>query len=243
MFELVTIGIVVGMLSGFFGVGGGTVLVPFLLVLGYDTKVAIGISVVQMVFSSIYGSYLNKKNGSLDLNIVLYIGIGGFVGALLSGSLASYFSNTTLELIFLLFATFALVRLFVKVPEHKEKRELNKFLLFLIGAGVGSLSMTIGVGGSVLIVPILVGFLHVDLKKSISAGLFFVVFSSMAGFISHFMIGHIDFKTGLIVGLSSLIGVYYGIYLKQRVEHSLQKKLIVVFYVIVVSYLTYRILG
>jgi uncharacterized membrane protein YfcA len=61
LFELVTLGIVVGTLSGFFGIGGGTVLVPMLLALGYDTKVAIGIAVVQMVFSSIYGSYLNKK--------------------------------------------------------------------------------------------------------------------------------------------------------------------------------------
>jgi uncharacterized membrane protein YfcA len=243
MFELLAVGTIVGFLSGFFGIGGGTILVPMLLALGYETKVAIGIAVVQMVFSSIYGSYLNKKNGSLDFSIVLYIGIGGFVGAMLSGGLASYFSDTTLEIIFLLFATFALIRLFVKVKEHKEQRRLNKFLLFFIGLCVGSFSMTVGVGGSILIVPILVGFLHVDLKRAISAGLFFVVFSSIAGFSSHYMSGHIDLETGLIVGISSLFGVYYGIYLKQKVQHTLQKKLIVLFYVVVVSYLTYRIFG
>lgn len=162
---------------------------------------------------------------------------------MLSGGLASYFSDTTLELIFLLFATFALVRLFFKVEEHKEHRKLNKILLFFIGLSVGSISMTIGVGGSLLIVPILVGFLHVDLKRAISAGLFFVIFSSVAGFISHYMSGHIDLHTGLIVGISSLFGVYIGIYLKQKVKHALQRKLIIIFYVSVVSYLIYRIFG
>jgi len=240
--ELLIIGMIVGFLSGFFGIGGGTILVPMLLALGYDTKVAIGVAVVQMVFSSIYGSYLNKKNGSLDLSIVLYIGIGGFIGAMLSGGLAAYFSDTTLEIIFLLFATFALIRLFYKVKEHKEQKNVNKFLLFFIGFCIGSVSMTIGVGGSILVVPILVGFLHVDLKKSISAGLFFVVFSSIAGFASHYANGHIDLKTGLIIGVSSLLGVYYGIYKKQKVNLVLQRKLIVLFYVVIVSYLTYRVL-
>lgn len=243
MLELVILGIVVGLLSGFFGIGGGTVLVPILLALGYDTKVAIGISVVQMVFSSVFGSYLNKKNGTLDLNIVLFLGIGGFTGATLSGSLAAYFSNITLEIVFLLFATFALIRLFFKIPEHKEQREVNKFLLLVIGGFVGSLSMMIGVGGSILIVPILVGFLHVDLKRAISAGLFFVVFSSIPGFISHYLNGHIDLKSGLIIGISSLFGVYYGIYLKQRVRSTLQRRLIVVFYISVVSYLSYRVMS
>jgi uncharacterized membrane protein YfcA len=242
MLELIILGIIVGLLSGFFGIGGGTILVPMLLALGYDTKVAIGIAVVQMVFSSIYGSYLNKKNGSLDLSIVFYIGIGGFLGGTLSGGLASYFSDVTLELIFLVFATFALIRLFIKVKQHKQQAEVNKFILFIIGLGVGSISMTIGVGGSILIVPILVGFLHVDLNKSISAGLFFVVFSSIAGFISHYISGHIDFINGLTIGISSLLGVYYGIYFRQRVKDDIQRRLIIFFYVAIVSYLTYRLL-
>ena len=239
--ELILLGISVGVLSGFFGIGGGTILVPLLLLLGYETKVAIGIAVVQMVFSSIYGSYLNNKKGTLDVNMVFVIGIGGFLGALLSGNLASSFDDKTLEIIFLCFAIFALVRLFFKTKEHHDEKNVSKIVLFSIGLGLGTASMTIGVGGSIILVPILVGFLHVPLKKAISAGLFFVIFSSTSGLISHSLKGHIDFEAGIMIGLASLVGVYVGIHLKDKVNSILQKKLLVGFYMLVVIYLIQRI--
>ena len=241
MLELILLGAGVGVLSGFFGIGGGTILVPLLLMLGYETKVAIGISVLQMVFSSIYGSYLNNKKGTLDVPMVLVIGIGGFVGALLSGSLASSFSDATLEMIFLSFATFALLRLFFKTKEHRDQREVSKLTLLMIGVPLGAISMTIGVGGSIILVPILVGFLHVPLKKAISAGLFFVIFSSVAGSISHARLGNIDYESGVVIGLASLVGVYIGIHLKDRVDTVLQRRLLAGFYLLIVMYLLQRI--
>ena len=241
MLELILLGVSVGSLSGFFGIGGGTILVPLLLILGYETKDAIGISVLQMVFSSLYGSYLNNKKGTLDVPMVIVIGIGGFIGALLSGFITSTVDDSVLEMIFLSFATLALLRLFFKTKEHRDQREVSKVTLLLIGIPLGAVSMTIGVGGSIILVPILVGFLHVPLKKAISAGLFFVIFSSVAGFLSHARLGHIDYESGIVIGLASLIGVYIGIHLKDRVDSVLQRKMLVAFYFIVVAYLIYRI--
>jgi len=241
MIELSLLGLIVGLLSGFFGIGGGTILIPILLALGYETKVAIGISVVQMVFSSVYGSYLNNKKGTLDVAMVLFIGVGGFVGALLSGLITSSISDENLELIFLAFATFALLRLFFKTHEHREQKEVSRVILLLIGLILGALSMTIGVGGSIILVPILVGFLHVPLKKAISAGLFFVVFSSVSGLISHSLEEHMDYESGIVIGLASLVGVYVGIHLKDRVSSTLQKSLLVSFYLLIVLYLIKRI--
>ena len=237
MIELILLGIIVGVVSGFFGIGGGTILVPLLLILGYETKIAIGIAVVQMVFSSIYGSYLNNKKGTLDIIMIGTIGVGGFIGALLSGVIASVFSDENLEIIFLSFALFALFRLFFKTKEHRDQKEVRKVILLTIGIPLGAISMTIGVGGSIILVPILVGFLHVPLKNAISAGLFFVVFSSVAGFISHAKVGHVDYESGIIIGLASLMGVYVGIHLKDRVDATLQRRLLIGFYLLVVLYL------
>jgi uncharacterized membrane protein YfcA len=87
-----------------------------------------------------------------------------------------------------------------------------------------------------------VGFFHVPINKAISAGLFFVVFSSIAGFVSHAVLGHVDYESGIIIGLASLVGVYLGILLKDKADAQLQRKLIVVFYMIVVTYLAQRII-
>lgn len=241
MIELIFLGMGVGFLSGFFGIGGGTILVPALLFFGYQIKDAVGISVVQMVFSSVYGSYLNNKKKTLDVPLVLVIGIGGFCGAFLSGFVASKIDDKTLEIIFLAFAVFALVRLFFKTKANGVQKDVNKAILFFIGIVLGMMSMLIGVGGSIILVPILVGFLHVELKKAISAGLFFVVFSSVSGLISHSLSREIDFYSGVVIGFASLVGVYIGIHLKDRVDAALQKKLLVGFYLLIVLYLAKRI--
>jgi len=234
LIELVILGMFVGTLSGFFGIGGGTILIPLLLFFGYEIKSAIGISVVQMTFSSIFGSYLNLKKGSLDLKIVSFIGAGGFLGALLSGFFTQYFSHLTLEIIFLFFATFALLRLFFHTHQSNSSKEVSSFVLFIIGIPIGAISMMIGVGGSIILVPLLVGFLHIELKRAISAGLFFVIFSSVAGFISHLYYASIDFYSGMIIGLASLVGVFFGIYLKEQVSNVLQRKLLILFYLMIV---------
>ena len=241
MYELIFIGTVVVVLSGFFGIGGGTILVPMLLFLGFDIKSAIGISIVQMLFSSVFGSYINNKKGTLNVIMITYIGVGGFIGALFSGLITSSISDKSVEIIFLTFAIFAFFRLFFKTIEHNDIREVSSYILLFIGIFIGMMSMTIGVGGSIILVPILVGFLHIPLKNATSAGLFFVVFSSLAGFISHSYSGHIDYKSGIIIGLASLVGVYSGIYLKHKVSDRVQKALLVTFYLLIVLYLLKRV--
>ncbi len=241
--ELLFLGAAVGTLSGFFGVGGGTILVPALLLMGYDMKVAIGISVVQMVFSSIYGSYLNLKKGTLDTKMVAMIGAGGFAGALLSPYIIQTLPTEVLEWIFLSFVLFALARMFFKTKEHQDERSAHPIILLSIGVVLGAFAISIGVGGSILLVPILVGFLHVPLKKAVSAGLFFVVFSSLSGFIGLSIAGGIDYQSGVIIGLASLVGVAGGIWLKHHVHDTHHRLALMLFYISVASYILYRLVG
>jgi len=174
------IGIIVGSLSGFFGIGGGTILVPILISLGYNIKTAVGISVMQMVFSSIYGSWLNHRNGNLNLKDGLAIGFGGFVGALGSGWLVSSVPEIVLESMFVAVVLFAIYRFFhaSDYPENKKNLAVPTYVLGAVGAFIGLFAISMGVGGSILLTPILVGFLYYPIKKAVSAGLFFVVFSS-----------------------------------------------------------------
>ena len=51
--ELIVFGLITGFTSGFFGIGGGSILIPMLLLVGFVMKEAVAISIMQMVFSSI----------------------------------------------------------------------------------------------------------------------------------------------------------------------------------------------
>lgn len=57
----ILMGVIAGITSGLFGIGGGMVIVPLALTLGLSSHHAISLSVVQMIFSSIFGSFINFK--------------------------------------------------------------------------------------------------------------------------------------------------------------------------------------
>ena len=238
------IGIGIGGLSGFFGIGGGTVLVPVLLLLGFEMKVAVGISIVQMTFSSIFGSYINYRKGSLIFNDGLMVGVGGFVGGYLSAYLTAGVSDRFLQYIFIFFVLFALYRLYnaPKEQDMEDTKTVSKFILFIVGIAIGLISVTIGVGGAIILIPILSGFLHYPFKKAVSAGLFFVVFSSMSGLIGRLVHGTIDLHNGLIVGISSLFGVYLGILLKEKIHSQNLKYFTIIMYLIILIVMIYKIL-
>jgi uncharacterized membrane protein YfcA len=192
--------------------------------------------------ASLFGSYINNKNRLIDMNLIIPIGIGGFIGAIGSSFFVSAVSNETLEYIFLLFLIYA----FFKVIKGS-KGDSGKFVqppkavLLLIGTGIGFFSISIGVGGSLLLVPILVGFFHYDIKKAVATGLFFVIFSSLSGVINYSISGTVDYFNGLVIGTASLLGVYIGIRLGRLSSEKLQKTLLLLFYGGVMLYLAYRL--
>ncbi len=236
------IGIGIGGLSGFFGIGGGTVLVPLLLLMGLEMKVAVGISIMQMMFSSIFGSYLNYRKGTLEIGEGIFVGFGGFVGGYLSAYLTASIPDIVLQYTFIAFVLFAIYRLLIATEPHDEVicKTLPKWLLFVIGVGIGIIAVSIGVGGAIILIPILSGFLHYPIKKAVNAGLFFVVFSSASGFIGRVIHDEIDLHRGLIIGLASLAGVYVGIWLKDKVHAKNHKLFIVGMYLFILGIMTYK---
>lgn len=242
MLELIPFGIITGFISGFFGVGGGMVLVPMLLLAGFIMKEAVAISIMQMVFSSIYGSFLNSKTAKNVLKDGLIIGIGGFFGGLQSGFIISNVSNETLQYLFIAILIYSILSIFKSPAEinEEEKKTSNKFVLLLIGAIIGVTAMSIGVGGSIMLTPLLVRFLNYDLKKATSLGLFFVIFSSVAGFTSLTINNQMLFTEGATIGLSSLIGVYFGIKVKNSIKSTSYKKYILILYIAILISMIYK---
>ena len=241
MITAIIIGIITGFFSGFLGVGGGTILVPMLLFLGFELKEAIGISVTQMMMSSMYGSFLNYKKGLLKIKNGLSLAIGGAVGASLSGIIVHIAPKWLLGAIFLTLVLIAIIRFFITVKEPQTEPPIDNKKLFFIGVFVGSMAISVGIGGAVLITPILVGFLKYKLKTTVSLSLFFVVFSSISGFISQSIAGYINYSEGFTIGVSSLLGTYFGVKLYHKIDTNMHKKILFLWYIFVLISMTYKL--
>lgn len=236
--ELILFGLITGFTSGFFGIGGGMVLVPLLLYAGYDMKESVAISIMQMVFSSIFGSFLNLRKQKHLIVDGLLVGIGGFTGGLFSGSIIATLSSQTLQYMFILILIASILKIFKTPVNHEDEiKRPNKLFLILIGMGIGAFAMSIGVGGTIMLTPLLVGFMRYQLKIATTLSLFFVVFSSIAGFISLSLSNQMLYNEGVIVGFGSLIGVYFGIKVKNMVHIKSYKNSVLILFTIILIFM------
>jgi hypothetical protein len=232
MLILAFVGLITGFLSGFFGVGGGTITVPLLVFFGFNLKNAIGISVVQMLFGSIFGTYLNMKRGNIDIKAYFPFLIGGLFGGFSGAFLANKTSDHNLLLLFLVILILAILRVFFSPAEHHLPEKRSFLLYVLIGLFIGILSGMIGVGGAILLTPILVGFLNFSVKKAVTVSLYFVIASSASALVGLYHFRNVDLQDGTIAALFSLGGVWLGIHLASKVHANRHKSLLLFVYIV-----------
>jgi uncharacterized protein len=100
---VVSLGAVVGFLAGLFGVGGGVVMVPFLVfVLDKTQHAAEGTALAVIVPTAIAGVIVHMRNRNVDLRIGALMAVGGVAGAYLGASIALRLEGDTLKIIFAL---------------------------------------------------------------------------------------------------------------------------------------------
>lgn len=240
--ELIALGVAVGTLSGFFGIGGGTVSVPLLMYLGFGIKEAIGISVMQMLVGSVMAAWVHQKKKTYVISDIKYFGFGGLVGAILGAGLVKILDAVFLGWAFLAIVTFTLGRLALSSPEPTRPEILNRPLYVAIGSGVGLFSGMLGVGGAVLMTPILVSFMGFELKKASAIGLFFVIFTSASALVTLGILGMLNWEAGLIMAISSLLGIILGIYLVHKIQLNHYKRVLVTFYSLIFCLTAYKII-
>ena len=238
---IIILGVFIGIVAGFFGVGGGAVLVPILMMMGYPIHEAVGISILQMFISSATGSLLNYRSKKLDISIVLYLGLGALLGGFLSPLIVLSSSALFLEVLFLIFVLLAFVKFLYTPAQANHIKKENKVLLALVGACTALVSSSIGIGGAILLTPFLNAYMGYELKKATAASLMFILFSSFAGTISWVLTGELLYKEGLVLGFSSIVGVWTGLYLAHKVNVKTFKLLLVLLYVVVLIYIVNKI--
>jgi uncharacterized membrane protein YfcA len=112
----VAIGLAAGILSGLFGVGGGILIVPALIMIAnLPTKAALGTSLGALLLPvGLLGAYTYYQHGHLNVQAALLISVGLFFGAWLGAQLAQTIPSLTLQRMFAVFIVLAAVRLWLK---------------------------------------------------------------------------------------------------------------------------------
>ncbi|EJB13854.1 hypothetical protein HPCPY1313_0846 [Helicobacter pylori CPY1313] len=257
-FILALVGLFTGITAGFFGIGGGEIVVPSAIFAHFSYSHAVGISLMQMLFSSVVGSIINYKKGLLDLKEGSFAAFGGLMGAILGSFILKIIDDKILMAVFVVVVCYTFIKYAFsnnKKPEHFEEMHFdlhanNKTpekkcpipfvsmdrthgVLMLAGFVTGIFSIPLGMGGGILMVPFLGYFLKYDSKKIVPLGLFFVVFASLSGVISLYngrVLDNISVQAGVITGIGAFLGVGIGIKLIALANEKVHKILLLLIY-------------
>ena len=155
---LIVVGMLVGVLSGTFGIGGGTVIVPALVWLGLSQRNAAATSTLAIVPTSISGVVSYATGGHVDWLAAVLLFCGMFVGGQIGSWLLSRLPELVLRWIFVADLVFVVINQVSFVPSRDHQIVMTVatgVCLALLGVVIGMLAGLLGIGGGALAVPAL----------------------------------------------------------------------------------------
>lgn len=205
--SFIGIGLTAGLLSGLFGVGGGTVIVPLLvLLLSFGQRISAGTSLAAIVPTASVGVISYAISGSVAWIPALILAAGAVVGAQIGSRLLPRVSQTALRWGFVAFLLVVIVSLFLVIPSRAAEFELgwlNGAALVAVGVVTGVIAGLIGVGGGVIIVPVLMlGFGTSDLVAK-GTSLLMMIPTAVSGTIGNLRHHNVDLVAAALIGVSA----------------------------------------
>ena len=100
MITLALVGFIVGILSSISGLGGGFMVVPLLIYLGREAKLAVGTSFVFILVVAISSIISHYRLGNIDIKTGLTLGLGGIIGAQIGPQILQHVSEQNFKSIF-----------------------------------------------------------------------------------------------------------------------------------------------
>jgi len=212
----IVFGIVVGILSALLGVGGGIVVVPILSYLGFLASQAAGTSSMVILLASFLSFVKAVSSKIMPLKIWIALVIPALIVSQLGVFIASFLPENMLVLFFCIFLVLNIYLMILKEKAKKiqqdKKSHLDRFGLFLfLGSLAGFLGGLFGVGGGIVLVPLLLLLGGVSMKMATLMSLGTVFFVALSSMIGHAFYGNVLWDVGLWIGLGSLLGSRLGL--------------------------------
>jgi uncharacterized membrane protein YfcA len=234
------VGIVGGVVSGLIGGGGGIVFVPGLVyVAGWDIREAVAASLVIIVASALSGTIRNAWSE----NPVRWRIAGLLTIAVAPASLIGvYISRVSQETV--VQVAFALLLIFLAYPISGGRREKSLEgsskkipipLTLAAGIGTGALSGLLGIGGGVVLVPLLILGFGIRAKEAISTSLAVVMFTALVGAVGYILTGFEELLSLLPLIVCSILGAQLGVWLRELMPGTMIRRAFAMFMVVVAA--------
>lgn len=217
---LILLGLMMGYFSGLFGVGGGVVLVPTLMLLGIDQRIAAGTSTAAILPTAIVGTISYGVTGHVDWLAAALIAVGMIGGAQLGTYLLARLPRGILFWGFLGFLAVVAVSLWLVVPQRDAEIGIDVWTgaaLVAVGLLTGILSGLMGVGGGIILVPILMFFFGASDLVAKGTSLAMMVPGSISGTIGNARRRNVDLRMAAVIGVTACVASPLGTWTAQAI--------------------------
>ncbi len=237
-FRLVLLGLAVGTASGLFGIGGGIIVVPMLVYLfGYYTRVAVGTSLLAVVFPAVAGVFSYAINGNVNLLMAVLLAAGAIVGAPIGAWLLSVLPHRVVQWGFMAFMLVVITSLFVVIPSRDADVQIDWLLaiaLVALGIFTGMMSGLLGIGGGVIIVPLLVILFGASDLVAKGTSLLVMIATGASGTLANLRRRNVDPPASLVIGIAAAVATPFGVWIAYSLDPFTANIVFAVFLAVVV---------
>ena len=208
------------------GHGGASGYLALMALFGVATDLMKPAALLLNIFVSLVSFYQFYKGGYFKWKLFYPFAFASvpmaFVGALVTIDAVTY--KRILGILLL----FAILRLFGFIgKEHTEQKQVNLYLALFIGAGIGFLSGMIGIGGGIILSPIILFLSWGNIKQTAAVSALFIFVNSIAGITGVLLkdnnISPVIYEWLIIAFVGGLLGAYYG---RKNFSNQLLKQLL-----------------
>ena len=245
--KVVLVGLVAGFLSGLFGVGGGILIVPALvLLLGFDQRLAHGTSLAAVLPIAISSLTSYALEDEVDWTFGALLAVGAVMGAVIGTHILDRLPHDALAIAFAVLLAATAIRLLFDHSEGSGRADLTAVsvvLVVFIGFLTGVLAGLLGVGGGIFVVPAMVVGFGIPAAMAKGTSLFMIVPTSIMGTWRNRKNGNVDLRVAVILGLAGVVSAFIAGKISVGMSEQLSNTLFAILLLIVAARMVWQVLA
>lgn len=190
------LGTFAGFIAGLFGISGGMMIVPFMVMLfsaqGFSHEqilhLALGTAMASIAFTSIASMHVHNSHGAVRWDIVKPMAPGMVLGVLCGSMFIGIVPTKPLAVIFTLVVSYISIQMIAEFTPKTHRKLPRPFILFLVGFAAGAISSLVAAGGGFLTIPFML-MCNVPIYEAVGTSATLGLPVAIAGMIGYIIAG------------------------------------------------------